>query len=458
MFLLNTSFPSTLIWKVFEPLQKKLGKNSIFKGANWKNELNHYANAINTLYARTGASKDATDIQALRNISDEATFIPNDSTVDVPRVDGQERFVVSVSDGASPTPHTTYGVYKFHASSTATDNDASANVDTDGIVAPTSGTGRWHRVGMNHAIVDRGHINLRTLKARLKTDLSVDTVTDDVVVEWIARSLATSIKVLANKKVVFRDGSDGADQDIAAKDITASGSVSSTGIINATAGVDFTNDKAVNLAAGTNPADGVNKEQMEAAITAAVTAIASNKLLYSATSFASISGGTETSLVGTGVGSMTIGANTLAVGDKFRIRVLGSFGGSDFPGSKFKLRFKVAGSAVLTMEVADDNFLENWLGDNFYELNIEGTVTAIGASGVLANVSLHMLVNPTQAEVWDGTAYYKRPSRSFESSSGSIAIDTTQDRAFDVSYERHVSGNMSIQVFNFGFYRERYIA
>lgn len=213
----------TLTWKCFEPQQTKLGRNSLFKGADWKNELDHYANAINFLMTRTGGIDESiATITALRAIPDEASYSTGSPT---PRRNGMEVFVEDVQDGAS---HSTHGTYRFDASSSATDNDA-GNVDTDGVVSPDSGTGRWIRVGASDMLRTRGReATHRTLYDNLVVDLNTDTVVDDIALKFVGRSAATETIFDSDKPVHLKTG--GSFQDLKVEDMLVNNDLDVDGI------------------------------------------------------------------------------------------------------------------------------------------------------------------------------------------------------------------------------------
>ena len=92
---------------------------------------------------------------------------------------------------------------------------------------------------------------------------------------------------------------------------------------------------------------------------------------------------TETTLVGSGVGTLTVGANQFAVGDSFRADLAGVMGAQN--NETLRIRIK-AGSIVL----ADSGFqnLGSAISADVWSLSINFTIRAVGAAGVASVVSL----------------------------------------------------------------------
>jgi len=125
-----------------------------------------------------------------------------------------------------------------------------------------------------------------------------------------------------------------------------------------------------------------------------------------------------TSLLGTGVGTRTITANTLAVGDVIRMRQYGVVTNNTV--SSEDLKFQVVAGAVTLG--SDTGSIPSGFVDAVYELRAQFTVTTIGVGGaVLFTGSVHMhdvsqstwLVSPLTA-------------------TSSITLNTTIDEILDI--------------------------
>jgi hypothetical protein len=92
---------------------------------------------------------------------------------------------------------------------------------------------------------------------------------------------------------------------------------------------------------------------------------------------------TETTLIGSGVGTLTVGANQFAVGDSFRADFAGVMGAQN--NETLRLRIK-AGSIVL----ADSGFqnLGSAISADVWSLSVNFTVRAVGAAGVASVATL----------------------------------------------------------------------
>ena len=92
---------------------------------------------------------------------------------------------------------------------------------------------------------------------------------------------------------------------------------------------------------------------------------------------------TETTLIGSGVGTLTVGANQFAVGDSFRADLAGVMGAQN--NETLRIRIK-AGSIVLV----DSGFqnLGSAISADVWSLSINFTVRAVGAASVASVASL----------------------------------------------------------------------
>jgi collagen type VII alpha len=92
---------------------------------------------------------------------------------------------------------------------------------------------------------------------------------------------------------------------------------------------------------------------------------------------------TETTIIGSGVGTLTVGANQFAVGDSFRADLAGVMGAQN--NETLRIRIK-AGSIVLV----DSGFqnLGSAISADVWSLSVNFTVRAVGAAGVASVASL----------------------------------------------------------------------
>jgi hypothetical protein len=198
------------------------------KGAKLDSNNDFIMSMINTLIERL-APIEVADITALRAINDYASFSAS-TTQHITR-DIQLRRVASASDGTN----TFIGLYIFKSGSSATDADgASSNVDTDGIVQPSTGhaTGRWFRIGAvgtsgGVAFVHQDGIEaLRTMLKYLYVNLTSGS--SDVALKFSKRTAGSQIKFLTDEQIAIRNLADNAYEDLAALAGTFAGAVSGT--------------------------------------------------------------------------------------------------------------------------------------------------------------------------------------------------------------------------------------
>ena len=123
---------------------------------------------------------------------------------------------------------------------------------------------------------------------------------------------------------------------------------------------------------------------------------------------------TETSLIGTGVGTLTIPANGFQVGDSFHASLAGHI--SCVGTATLRIRVKTVGGILL----ADTDVMALDTATNkHWNLDIDFTVRALGAAGVASIVSGGMF------------AYTKNSGLNFEGVNISIVNNTTFDTTVD---------------------------
>lgn len=118
---------------------------------------------------------------------------------------------------------------------------------------------------------------------------------------------------------------------------------------------------------------------------------------------------TESTIVGTGVGSLTIPANTFQVGDSFRVDIMGHISAKN--NDTVRIRVK-AGSILLgdTGLVTMPN-----ITNKHFDMNLNFTVRSLGAAGTASIASGGQFT------------YSKNASNAFEGSDFSIVNNTTFD-------------------------------
>ena len=129
----------------------------------------------------------------------------------------------------------------------------------------------------------------------------------------------------------------------------------------------------------------------------------------------------ETSLIGTGVGTLTVGANQFNIGDSFRADIAGVI--STTNSATVRLRLK-AGSVIL----ADSGTqLVSNVTANVWTLSVNFTIRALGAAGVASIVSLGRFgYNKTVNGTTEGFAFNTVNNTTF---------DTTVSNTLDITLE-----------------------
>jgi hypothetical protein len=90
---------------------------------------------------------------------------------------------------------------------------------------------------------------------------------------------------------------------------------------------------------------------------------------------------TETNILGTGVGSLSVPANVFMVGDSFHITVIGHLSSKN----NDNLRIRVKSGSVVLVDTGSINM--PGLTNQHFELNMDFTIRAIGAAGVASIAS-----------------------------------------------------------------------
>ena len=91
----------------------------------------------------------------------------------------------------------------------------------------------------------------------------------------------------------------------------------------------------------------------------------------------------ETTIIGTGVGTLTVPANGFSVGDSFRA----VFGGVINAGNNQTIRIRMRTGAVLLLDSGLEN-LGSAVTNDVWSLNVDFTIRQLGAAGVASIVSL----------------------------------------------------------------------
>lgn len=117
----------------------------------------------------------------------------------------------------------------------------------------------------------------------------------------------------------------------------------------------------------------------------------------------------ESSILGTGVGSLSVPANAFQVGDSFHVTVIGHLSSKN----NDDLRIRIKSGAVI---LADTGFINMpGLTNQHFELNIDFTIRAIGGAGVASIASGGQFT------------YIKDASSNFEGVDFSVINNTTFD-------------------------------
>lgn len=129
----------------------------------------------------------------------------------------------------------------------------------------------------------------------------------------------------------------------------------------------------------------------------------------------------ETTLIGPGVGTLTVGANQFSIGDSFRVDLAGLI--STANSATLRLRLK-AGSVILADSGAQ---LVSNVTSNVWTLSVNFTIRALGAAGVASIVSLGRFgYNKTVNGTTEGFAFNTVNNTTF---------DTTVSNTLDMTLE-----------------------
>ncbi|MBI3308224.1 MAG: hypothetical protein HYZ79_02495, partial [Candidatus Melainabacteria bacterium] len=172
-------------------------------------------------------------------------------------------------------------------------------------------------------------------------------------------------------------------------------------------------NKITNVADPTSDQDAATKKYVDDSIPASST-------LFASTANVSIDGmsSTETSIIGSGVGSLTIGANTLSVGDTLRIKAAGQYNTDGAAGSgTIKLKFGGTTLITSTTQALPNQITGSWSIDCIV------TIRAIGASGTAQPRGLTILSTTS------GTV------SSIDMGVNSTTVDTTAANAVDLTWQ-----------------------
>ena len=155
---------------------------------------------------------------------------------------------------------------------------------------------------------------------------------------------------------------------------------------------------------------------------------------------ATITGTTETTVVGTGVGSLSIPANAFQVGDSFHAKIGGLIGGTG-NGDKITVRIK-AGTTVLasTGLFVLDSTQAISAGGEGWECELDFTIAAIGVTGSICTNG-NFAYSKTNDKKVQGYVFQDVQ-----------AIDTTVSNTLDITAEWDQTGT-DIYSANFVLYR-----
>ncbi len=153
----------------------------------------------------------------------------------------------------------------------------------------------------------------------------------------------------------------------------------------------------------------------------------------------------EETIIPTGVGTLTIPASTLAVGNTIRITAVGHYGSKTPTPGTLTIRLKL-GSVTL---VTDTHTLDAGLGnDEYWELNAIITVRSLGAPGTVWAQMMweHTSDNPVTDE-WHG-ATPPNTATSATTTTGSLVIDITDQFSAADNANTITLTNIMVEILN----------
>jgi hypothetical protein len=172
-----------------------------------------------------------------------------------------------------------------------------------------------------------------------------------------------------------------------------------------------------NGTSGSNGSSGTNG-------TSATLPVSVNYGLYAQTANSTIvtNTTTETTIIGTGVGTLSVPANGFTVGDTFRA----VFGGIINANNNETIRIKVKAGSVILLDSGLEN-LGSAVIDDVWSLNVDFTIRQLGAAGVASIVSL-------------GSFHYTKTNNASVQGFGfnvlnNTTFDTTISNTLDVTVE-----------------------
>ena len=153
----------------------------------------------------------------------------------------------------------------------------------------------------------------------------------------------------------------------------------------------------------------------------------------------------EQTLIPTGVGTVTIPANTLAVGNTIRVQCMGYYGSKASAPGTLIIKLKIGGVVITTVTHTLDANLGN---DEYWEFNALVTVRSIGSSGtVMAQGNWeHSSDSPTNDEWHEGCE--PNSSTATINTEGSLAIDLTDQFSAADNANTITLTNITVEILN----------
>lgn len=166
---------------------------------------------------------------------------------------------------------------------------------------------------------------------------------------------------------------------------------------------------------------------------------AGQTIYFSQTATATVPGTVETTLIGAGSGSLSIPANTLAVGDVIRFRGMGYY--SKTANHTFTFRSKIAGNTLPTATFQPTNAANGlMLIEGMYTIRTIGVGgTAIGAADVV---------------LYDSTTVQSGATQAFTPQTATFAINTTAIQTYDFTVQVSNAGS-SVSMSIFVLYKQK---
>ena len=143
---------------------------------------------------------------------------------------------------------------------------------------------------------------------------------------------------------------------------------------------------------------------------------------------------TETSILGGGVGTLTVPANTFQVGDSFHCKIGGNLSAANSEDLTIRIKSGLTTLASFTV----DFVTSNW--PSFWELEIDFTIRSTGITGVIQTNSQFNYIGTGGGTTYEGFGY-----------NTNATIDTTSSNTLDITVE-WASNNASNSILSDIFY------